>query len=116
MKGGAEFLCDNLFKELVQRNYEVEYIKIPFKWYPPQEIINNALIWKLLDITESDGQKIDGIIATKFPSYLVKHPNKVTWLIHQHRSAYDLAFSGFDDLARYDALGDIVRKKIVSIG
>jgi len=115
MKGGAEFLCDNLFNELVKRNYEVEYIKIPFKWYPPQEIINNALIWRLLDIKESDGQKIDGIITTKFPSYLVKHPNKVTWLIHQHRSAYDLAFSGFDDFAQYNALGDIVRKKIVSM-
>jgi glycosyltransferase involved in cell wall biosynthesis len=115
MKGGAEFLCDNLFSELVKRGYEVDYIKLPFKWYPPQEIINAALMWKLLDITESDGQKIDGIITTKFPSYVVSHPHKVTWLIHQHRSAYDLAFSGFDDLAHYDTLGDIVRKKIVSM-
>ena len=25
----------------------------------------------------------------KFPSYLVRHPNKVVWLIHQFRQAYD---------------------------
>jgi len=115
MKGGAEYLCDNLFNELVKRNYEVEHVKIPFKWYPPQEIINNALIWKLLDINESDGQKIDGVITTKFPSYVVKHPNKITWLFHQHRPVYDLAFTDYDDLVPYHALGDIVRRKINAI-
>ncbi len=36
------------------------------------------------------------VIATKYPTYAVQHDNKVTWLIHQHRMAYDL----------YDALGD----------
>jgi glycosyltransferase involved in cell wall biosynthesis len=30
------------------------------------------------------------VIATKFPSYVVKHPHKVVWLVHQHRQAYDL--------------------------
>jgi glycosyltransferase involved in cell wall biosynthesis len=115
VKGGAEYLCDNLYNELVARNYEVEYIKIPFKWYPPQEIINNALLWRLLDLTESDGKKIDGIISTKFPSYVIKHPRKVTWLFHQHRPAYDLAFSEYDDLTPHKGIGDIVRRKIVSI-
>jgi glycosyltransferase involved in cell wall biosynthesis len=115
VRGGAEYLCDNLFRELVDRNYEVEYIKIPFKWYPPQEIITNAMIWRMLDITESDGEKIDGIICTKFPSYVINHPGKVTWLFHQHRPAYDLAFSGYDDLALHKGLGEIVRKKIYSI-
>ena len=29
------------------------------------------------------------MIATKFPSYAVRHPNKVVWLVHQFRQAYD---------------------------
>ena len=33
---------------------------------------------------------IDMVIPTKFPSYLVRHPLKVTWLFHQHREVYDL--------------------------
>jgi glycosyltransferase involved in cell wall biosynthesis len=115
VKGGAEYLCDNLYNELIARNHEVEYVKIPFKWYPPQEIINNSLVWRLLDLTESNGKKIDGVITTKFPSYVVRHPGKITWLFHQHRPAYDLAFSEYDDLAPHQALGEIVRKKIVSI-
>ena len=34
------------------------------------------------------------VIATKFPSYFVRHPAKVTWLIHQYRAAYELADLG----------------------
>jgi glycosyltransferase involved in cell wall biosynthesis len=30
------------------------------------------------------------VVATKFPSYLVRHPEKRVWLVHQFRQAYDL--------------------------
>ena len=39
------------------------------------------------------------MIGTKFPTYFVRHPNKVVWLIHQCRAAYELCgtkFSAFD--------------------
>ncbi len=29
------------------------------------------------------------MIATKFPAYCVRHPNKVAWVLHQFRQAYD---------------------------
>jgi glycosyltransferase involved in cell wall biosynthesis len=29
------------------------------------------------------------VIATKFPAYCVRHPNKVVWVLHQFRQAYD---------------------------
>jgi len=47
-------------------------------------------MWRFAEITESNGAPIDMVIPTKFPSYLVKHPLKVTWLFHQHREVYDL--------------------------
>lgn len=115
VRGGAEFHCDSIYRELIRRGHEVEYIKIPYKWYPPQEIINHCLAWRLLDLTESNGKKIDGVIATKFPSYVVKHQNKVVWLLHQMRSAYDLAHTTFDDLAPYGKIGEIIREKIYSM-
>ena len=40
--------------------------------------------------TEAEGRPIDLVIATKFPSYAVRHPNKVVWLVHQFRQAYEL--------------------------
>jgi len=58
------------------------------------------LAWQMLDLTESNGTTIDLLIGLKFPAYLVNHPNKVLWIIHQHRQAYDLWNTQFDDLSR----------------
>ena len=44
----------------------------------------------MLDLEEADGRPIDLVVGTKFPSYLVRHPNKRVWLVHQFRQAYDL--------------------------
>jgi glycosyltransferase involved in cell wall biosynthesis len=54
------------------------------------ELVRQALAWRLLDVTESSGIRVDLVIPTKFPSFLVRHPRKVAWLFHQHREAYDL--------------------------
>jgi glycosyltransferase involved in cell wall biosynthesis len=52
--------------------------------------VRQALAWRLLELRETTGRTPDLVIPTKFPSYLVRHPRKVTWLFHQHRDAYDL--------------------------
>jgi len=106
---------DHLHAELCKRNHEVEYIKIPFKDYPPQRIISHSLIWKLLDLSDSGGSKIDGVIAQNFPSYLIKHDSKVVWLPNQYRAAYDLTHSQFDEPVSYGAFEEIVRRKIQKI-
>lgn len=88
--GGAEILVQELTDNLRRRGFKVDVANIPFKWYPVSELVRQALAWRLLDVTESNGEKIDLVIPTKFPSYLVRHPKKVAWLFHQHREAYDL--------------------------
>jgi glycosyltransferase involved in cell wall biosynthesis len=88
--GGAEILAESLKQELIRRGFDLEIVQLPFKWYPKEQLINSAFAWRLVDITESYFEKIDLVIGTKFPSYLVKHPNKIVWLVHQHRPAYDL--------------------------
>ncbi len=88
--GGAEILVSELRKNLERRGFRTDVASVPFKWYPVPEITRQALAWRLLDVTESNGTPVDLVIPTKFPSYLVKHPRKVAWLFHQHREAYDL--------------------------
>ena len=75
---------------LERRGFRVDVANVPFKWYPVSELVRQALAWRLLDVTESNGTPVDLVIPTKFPSYLVRHPRKVAWLFHQHREAYDL--------------------------
>lgn len=110
--GGAELHAHNLARALRQNGHQAEIIFLPFKWYPPSEIVRNMLAWQMLDLTESNGAKIDLVIGLKFPAYLVNHPNKVLWILHQHRQAYDLWNSQFADLSR-DADGPRVRDIIV---
>jgi glycosyltransferase involved in cell wall biosynthesis len=87
--GGNEVLVEGLREALVARGHKVEMIALPYKWYPHTQIISSALAWRLVDITEADGQSVDIVICTKWPSYVVKHPRKVTWLVHQFRQIYD---------------------------
>jgi glycosyltransferase involved in cell wall biosynthesis len=93
--GGAEILVQELHQNLARRGFRVDVASVPFKWYPVSEIVRQALAWRLLDLTESNGEKVDLVIPTKFPSYLVRHPHKVAWLFHQHREAYDLLGTEF---------------------
>lgn len=88
--GGAELHVANLRDKLCQRGYQAEIVSIPFKWYPVEELWSQQMMWKTLDLSETNGEKIDLVIGTKWPSYLVKHDNKIMWLIHQQREAYDL--------------------------
>jgi len=88
--GGAEILAETLESELARRGFEVERINLPFTWSSRRELLKSGLLWRLLDLKTASGDEIDLVIATRFPSYLIRHPNKVVWLYHQFRQAYDL--------------------------
>jgi glycosyltransferase involved in cell wall biosynthesis len=89
VRGGAELMAEDLVAALRRRGHETELVTIPFKWYPGTRVLDQAFLWRLVDLTESDGRPIDRVIATKFPAYCVRHPNKVAWVLHQFRQAYD---------------------------
>src|SRR2546423_6903891 len=101
VSGGAELHVANLKRALIEEGHDVDVVSLPFKWYPPREIIRSALAWRMLDVTEANGKPVDMVIGMKFPAYLVEHPRKVLWVIHQYRSAYDMAGTDYDDLAGY---------------
>jgi glycosyltransferase involved in cell wall biosynthesis len=99
IRGGAEILSERLVDELRERDHQAELVTVPFKWYPGERVLTQAFLWRLLDLEESDGKPIDLVIATKFPSYAVRHPRKVVWLLHQFRQAYELDGT---DLGQFD--------------
>jgi glycosyltransferase involved in cell wall biosynthesis len=89
-RGGAEIFTDRLVDELRGRGHDADLVSVPFKWYPGARVLTQAFLWRMLDLEEADGQRIDLVVATKFPSYLVRHPDKRVWLVHQFRQAYEL--------------------------
>jgi glycosyltransferase involved in cell wall biosynthesis len=88
--GGAEVLADGLIKALVGAGHEVELVKFPFIPSEPERIPDQMLACALTPLESVAGVPIDLVIALKFPAYLIAHANKVVWLLHQHRHAYDL--------------------------
>jgi glycosyltransferase involved in cell wall biosynthesis len=90
IRGGAEAHAEGLRDALLAAGHEAEIVAVPFKWYPPEKIMEHMLACRLLDLTEVAGMPVDLLIGLKFPAYLVPHPRKVFWILHQFRTAYEL--------------------------
>jgi glycosyltransferase involved in cell wall biosynthesis len=111
VNGGAEVLAQGLCAALQRNGHQAEIVAVPFKWYPPERMIEQILAARLFDFSEAVGMKIDRLIGLKFPAYLSPHPHKVLWILHQHREAYDLWDHPIGDLHNY-ANGQEVREAI----
>jgi len=96
--GGAELHARSLERVLREAGHEAEIVSMPFKWYPSTTILDHMLAARSMDVSEFNGVKIDLAICLKFPAYLMQHPNKVHWILHQHRQSYDMWDSGLSDL------------------
>jgi glycosyltransferase involved in cell wall biosynthesis len=101
--GGAELHVRGLVAELTRRGYRAEKVSVPFKWYPKSELLAQAAAWRLVDLSEVNGEPIDAVIATKFPTYFVRHPRKITWLFHQYRAIYDLFDTPYSEFAHTES-------------
>ena len=85
VKGGAEHLAEALTAKLIEYGHEALLVKIPFEWVPSSKIVDHIFACRSLHLDQ-----VDRMIGLKFPSYHVPHSDKVLWLLHQFRQAYDL--------------------------
>lgn len=101
IKGGAEILTEMLKNELIKRGHQAEIVAIPFKWYPWETLVSCMNMGRMMDLTESNGEPIDKVIAMKFPAFYVKGNNKVLWMMHQHRPVYDIWGTPYGDVEHW---------------
>ncbi|MGA2132438.1 MAG: glycosyltransferase family 4 protein [Bryobacteraceae bacterium] len=113
VEGGAELHAEGLRQALVDAGHQAAIVSVPFKWYPPERILDHMLACRLLDLTSAGGTPVDLLIGLKFPAYLIPHPRKVVWLLHQHRQAYDLwqhPLGDLQDSPRGNHVREAIRK------
>lgn len=103
--GGAEELAAHLNKNIILAGHQSEILRIPSQWNPAEKLVSQMLISKGIKLNH-----VDRIIALKFPAYLIEHPNKVIWLLHQYRQAYDMYDSGDTNLR--SEMGEKIRSLI----
>ena len=111
--GGQEILVGTLVRQLASRGHSVDTIELPFQVSCRADLLEQAALWRSMDLERIAGQKIDLVIGTKFPSYFVRHPSKSLWLVHQSRPIYDLyagPYSDFSDDPRDEAIRRILSR------
>jgi glycosyltransferase involved in cell wall biosynthesis len=112
--GGAEMLARELVAALHRHGCEAELVSLPFRDAPREELLAHAAAWRLLDLSRALDRPVDVAIATKFPTYFVRHPAKVVWLVHQHRAAYELCGTPFSDFEHTER--DVgLRKRLIEL-
>ncbi len=95
--GGAERHVRRLTEELRRRGVEADLVTMPLVERERFDLVRGALAWRSLDLAEVGARAVDAVIATRFPSYAVRHGRKVVWLIHQYRQAYDQFGTPYSD-------------------
>jgi glycosyltransferase involved in cell wall biosynthesis len=108
--GGAELHVRSLIDVLRHRGHDVDLVALPFRSQPKEELLAQAAAWRLLDLSSSNGQPVDLLIATRFPTYFARHPRKVAWVIHQHRAAYELCGTPYSEFEHTEADVGLRRK------
>lgn len=94
IRGGAEELTDHLVRQLnATKGVKAELLRVPFRWDPAERLIEEILLNRALRLIN-----VDRVIGMKFPAYLIPHPNKTLWLMHQYRQAYDLYKPGMTNI------------------
>lgn len=88
--GGAILLAEGLQRAIVARDIPVQTVTLPFRFVPPSEVERSMRVWEEEDYTHLNYYEPDRVICLMFPSYGLKHPSKVVWMLHQHRASYDL--------------------------
>jgi glycosyltransferase involved in cell wall biosynthesis len=99
VSGGAESHAEGLKSALIAEGHEASIVTVPYNPAVPEHIPDQMLACRLMVLSEVLGTRVDRLIALKFPAYLIPHPHKIVWVLHQHRAAYDLWDYPFEDLS-----------------
>jgi len=99
LRGGAELHAELTVAALRRAGHEVDLLTLPHTWTGEVDSLDQAMAWRLMNFEAAPPGPVDLVIATKYPSYLARHPNKVAWVFHQQREVYDLHATAFGNFS-----------------
>lgn len=83
--GGAENLCWGLLDSIRQyTSHQADLIKVPTREFSFSELIAGYKEFSRLDISH-----FDVVISSKYPAWMVQHPNHICYMVHRLRGLYD---------------------------
>jgi glycosyltransferase involved in cell wall biosynthesis len=89
--GGAENLWWGLLNHFNQQTFhQADLIKLPSRENSFWELIDNYRNFSQLDLSH-----FDVVISTKYPAWMIQHPNHICYLQHKLRGLYDQCHPNF---------------------
>ncbi len=113
IRGGADNLTMGLRDALAARGVDTDVVTMPFRFHPPSEVLRSMQAWQGEDFTRLNGVAIERVICLTFPSFYLRHPRKVAWLLHQHRAVYELWDTPYAADLRRSTEGQELRRHIM---
>jgi glycosyltransferase involved in cell wall biosynthesis len=114
ISGGAEALAEGLSSALRLAGHQVELVTMPFRFSPPSAVMESMQSWRMQDFERFDCGRIDCVISLKFPTYYLSHERKIVWLLHQHRSVYELYDTPYGE-SSLSTDAKMLRDKVIEI-
>lgn len=102
ISGGAELQTQGLRDALREAGHTAEIVTLPFRFSPAPAVRQAMDAWAALDLEHLDAGIVDLVIPMRFPAIYLRHPRKRVWLMHQHRSVYELYGTPYGE-AKHDA-------------
>lgn len=111
MRGGAEMLAIHLEQAIMGLGHDVEIVRFPINPNQPADL------QRVIDFTTAEDltrwiAAPDVVIPLRFPGWLVQHPDRRVFILHQLRQYYEV-FSNTGDEAEQKAKSE-VRERIVA--
>jgi glycosyltransferase involved in cell wall biosynthesis len=96
--GGAERLWNGLTSAINDLTpHDAELIKLPSREHNLPDLVETYGAFSLLDLSH-----FDLVVSTKYPAWMVEHPNHVVYLQHTLRGLYDhYHLTGLPELTTY---------------
>lgn len=98
--GGAENLCWSLLRHINENTpHRAELIRLPSPESDFRSLVESYSAFARLDLSH-----FDQVISTKYPAWMIRHPNHVVYMLHRLRGLYDTYhFFGLPDDLPADA-------------
>jgi len=113
----SDRLIHQVYRGFRQRGWRADIFGLPFRWYFRRRMLGQIIAWRLLDFTDEspgEGERIDRVLVTRFPSYVVQHPCKIVWFFHHQQELYE-RFQSFGHLTEESAEAGRLRELLVQI-
>ena len=113
VRGGAEYLTRNLARACREEGHQVDVITQPFLDESPTTIEQSMALWGDGDFSLWGSKQPELVICLKFPAFYIQHDCKINWVLHQHRSAYELWDYAEEQGHQHSSEQQVLREKII---